>query len=223
MTEVRRAAVVGAGVMGTGIAAHIANAGTPVLLLDIVPGAAAAAIERALTTEPAPFMTRSAARLVTPADLPGEIALLRECDWIIEAVIEDAAVKRALYAEIAPHRAETAIVSSNTSTIPLAELAPDDPRFLITHFFNPPRYLRLLEVVAGAAVAAGVVETITRYADERLGKAVVRCNDTPGFIANRLGGAWIDTALAEAVRRGIPVEAADAAISRAFLRALGAK
>jgi 3-hydroxyacyl-CoA dehydrogenase len=216
VTAIERAAVIGAGVMGTGIAAHIASAGVPVVLLDVVPGAAAAAIERALKTEPAAFMTRGAARLVTTGDLPGEIGLLAGCDWIVEAVREDADVKRALYAQIAPKRRPGSILSSNTSTIPLAELAPADPDFLITHFFNPPRYLRLLELVAGPATRAEAVDAIEAFADHRLGKAVVRCNDTPGFIANRLGGAWIDTALAEAVQRGLTIETADAAISRAF-------
>jgi 3-hydroxyacyl-CoA dehydrogenase len=216
VTEIRRVAVIGAGVMGTGIAAQVANAGVPVVLLDVVPGGAAATVARALRAEPAAFMTRDAARLVTTGDLPDALGLVAGCDWIIEAVREDAETKRALYRDLGGVRRAGSIVSSNTSTIPLAELAPDDPDVLITHFFNPPRYLRLLEVVVGPATRADAVAAVEAFADEALGKVVVRCNDTPGFIANRLGGCWIDTALSLAVERELQVEAADAAISRAF-------
>ena len=152
--EIRQAAVIGAGVMGSGIAAHIANAGVPVLLLDVVPGAAAAALQRMSKTEPAPFMDGAAAKLVTPGDLPGDLARLADADWIVEAVIEDAGVKAALYAQLESVRKPGSVVSSNTSTIPLAKLiSGQSPRFaadfLITHFFNPPRYMRLLEIVSG--------------------------------------------------------------------------
>ncbi len=216
MTTINRVAVIGAGVMGTGIAAQVANASVPVVLLDVVRGGAEAAIGRALREEPEAFMTREAVRLVTTGDLPDALALVAGCDWIIEAVREDVDAKRTLYDDLAQVRGDRSIVSSNTSTIPLCELAPDDPDILITHFFNPPRYLRLLEVVAAAHTRSDAVAAVEAFADVMLGKVVVRSNDTPGFIANRLGGYWIDTAVALAAERGLAIEAADAAISHAF-------
>jgi 3-hydroxyacyl-CoA dehydrogenase len=205
---IERAGVIGAGVMGAGIAAHLANAGVPVALLDVVPGAAAAALERMRRAEPAPFMSTAAPALVTPGDLPDDATLLAGADWVVEAVVEDAAVKNGVYAGLREVVGPGCLVTSNTSTIPLAELDCDG----ITHFFNPPRYLRLLEVV-GPPDRLGPIEA---FGDERLGKTVVRCRDTPGFIANRLGGAWIDFAVSEAFARGMTVEEADALVSRAF-------
>ncbi len=225
---IERAAVIGAGVMGSGIAAHFANAGLPVVLLDVVPEGAGdrsalarAAVERALRQQPPPFMTRGAADLVTPGNLVDDLDLLRNCDWIVEAIVEDAAAKQAVYELLDAHRKPDSVVSSNTSTIPLRELlagAPATlaPDFLVTHFFNPPRYLRLLEVVAGEQTRPDAVAAVSDFADRQLGKSVVPCHDTPGFIANRLGCAWLGWALAEAVARGLSVEEADAIVSAAF-------
>ena len=220
--EIGRAAVIGAGVMGSGIAAHIANAGMPVLLLDVVPeGArdrsalARDTIARMLAAEPAPFMTPDAAKLITPGNLEDDLAALADVDWIIEAVVEEPSVKQDLYARLESVRRPGSIVSSNTSTIPLAYLTRNLPEsfrrdFLITHFFNPPRYMRLLEVVAGPATRAEAVEAISHFADLRLGKGVVRAKDTPGFIANRIGTYWLQTAIDEAIELGLTVEEADA-------------
>ncbi len=152
-------------------------------------------------------MQASDARRITPGHAVDDIGLLAGCDWVIEAVIEDAAVKNEVYAQVRA-AAPDAVLTSNTSTIPLAELRCDG----ITHFFNPPRYLPLLEVVGDEDRLADVIAC----ADERLGKTVVRCKDAPGFIANRLGAMWIDVAIAEAIARGLDVELADAAIARAF-------
>jgi 3-hydroxyacyl-CoA dehydrogenase len=146
--------VIGAGVMGAGIAAHVANAGVPVVLLDIVPGGRAKAVERMLRADPAPFMHKSAARLVQAGDIEGGLPLLADCDWIVEAIVERPDAKRDLYARLEDVRKPGSIVSSNTSTIPLAALTQGLGEgfardFLITHFFNPPRYMRLLELVRG--------------------------------------------------------------------------
>ncbi|HEX6013955.1 MAG TPA: 3-hydroxyacyl-CoA dehydrogenase NAD-binding domain-containing protein [Geminicoccaceae bacterium] len=215
--EIRRAAVIGAGVMGSGIAAHIANAGVPVTLLDVVPEAARAAVARMLGAEPAPFMTADAAKLVTPGNLEGDLDALAKADWIVEAIVEEPSAKRALYARLEAVRRPGSIVSSNTSTIPLVYLTRDLPEsfrrdFLITHFFNPPRYMRLLEVVAGPATRPLAVEAISRFADLRLGKGVVRAKDTPGFIANRIGTYWLQTAIDQAIEQGLSVEEADAVL-----------
>src|SRR5471032_284704 len=159
---IAKAAVIGAGIMGSGIAAQIANAGIPVVLLDIVPKGAAnrnaiaeGAVARMLKTEPAPLMHARNARLITTGNLEDHLDLLKDCDWIVEAVLEDLGVKRALYERLEGVRKPEAVISSNTSTIPLARLTKDrsagfQQNFLVTHFFNPPRYMRLLELVAGA-------------------------------------------------------------------------
>jgi 3-hydroxyacyl-CoA dehydrogenase len=223
---IAKAAVIGAGVMGSGIAAQIANAGVPVLLLDIVPeGAAdrnalaAGALARMAKADPAPFMSREAMKLVTPGNLEDDLERLVEVDWIVEAVVEKLDVKQALYARLEKVRKAGAVVSSNTSTLPLAKLTEGLPKsfrrdFLITHFFNPPRYMRLLEVVAGPDTRREALEQISAFADHRLGKSVVRCKDTPGFIANRIGSFWLQAAFCEAFESGLPVEEADLVLGR---------
>ena len=223
---IHTAAVIGAGVMGSGIAAQIANAGVPVLLLDVVPeGAAdrnalaAGALARMAKADPAPFMSRAAIELVTPGNLEDHLERLAEVDWIVEAVIEKLEIKRALYARLEEVRKPGAVVSSNTSTLPLAKLTEGLPEslrrdFLITHFFNPPRYMRLLEVVAGPDTRREALERISDFADHRLGKSVVRCKDTPGFIANRIGSFWLQAAFCEAFEAALPVEEADLVLGR---------
>ena len=218
MQSIRKVGVIGAGVMGAGIAAQVANAGVPVLLLDLVPDAAAKAVERMLKQDPAPFMSKAAAKLVETGGTETDLARLADCDLIIEAIIERPDAKQALYRkliEVAPN----AVVSSNTSTIPLAVLTkglPDEfaRRFLITHFFNPPRYMRLLEIVTGPKTGPETVARIEAFADRTMGKTCVRCKDTPGFIANRLGTYWLTVAMVEALDAGLTVEEADAVIGR---------
>jgi 3-hydroxyacyl-CoA dehydrogenase len=226
MREIRKVAVFGAGVMGASIAAHIANAGVKVRLLDMAThngkgrsAIAAAAVDRLLKADPAPFMHRRNAELITPGNIDDDIGLIADCDWIVEAIVERVDAKRALYEKIEQARRPGSIVSSNTSTIPLATLVETMPDrfaadFLITHFFNPPRYLRLLEIAAGPKTRADAVETISRFADLRLGKTVVRCKDTPGFIANRIGIYWLQCAVVQAMDAGLTVEEADAVLSR---------
>jgi 3-hydroxyacyl-CoA dehydrogenase len=221
MREIRKVAVIGSGVMGAGIAAQVANAGLPVLLFDMRRELSAGAIGRLLKTEPAAFMLPEYAGLLTPLGLDADLAELGECDWIVEAIVEKAEIKRDLYEKIAANASASAIVSSNTSTIPLADLTDAAPeefrrRFLITHFFNPPRYMRLLEIVGGPETAAEHVEAIARFADVRLGKSIVYCRDRPGFIANRLGCFWMQASIAEAIGEGLTVEEADAAMGKSF-------
>ncbi|MDX1432587.1 MAG: 3-hydroxyacyl-CoA dehydrogenase/enoyl-CoA hydratase family protein [Gammaproteobacteria bacterium] len=223
---IERVAVLGAGVMGSGIAAHVTNAGVPVTLLDIVPeGAnernaiAAGALARMLEAKPSPFMERANAARISVGNLEDDLPRLAEADWIIEAVIERLDVKRALYEKIDAVRKPGSIVSSNTSTIPLASLVAKMPEsfrrdFLITHFFNPPRYMRLLELVAGGATRADAVAEVREFCDRALGKGVVECKDTPGFIGNRIGVYWLQCAAHEAMRLGLTVEEADAVAGR---------
>ncbi|HEX5078562.1 MAG TPA: 3-hydroxyacyl-CoA dehydrogenase NAD-binding domain-containing protein [Geminicoccaceae bacterium] len=223
---IRSAAVIGSGVMGGGIAAQIANAGVPVLLLDIVPqGAeersalAKAALARLAKADPAAFMSRAAAALVTAGNLEDDLARLGEVDWIVEAVVEDLGIKRALYEKLEGARKPGSVVSSNTSTLPLAALTQGLPErfcrdFLITHFFNPPRYMRLLEVVRGDRTDPEAVARIAAFADRALGKSVIFCKDTPGFIANRIGCYWMQAAFKCAFEMGLSVEEADAVMGR---------
>ena len=226
MSEIAKVAVVGAGVMGAGIAAQVANAGIPVVLLDIVPADTAnrnaiaeGAVARMLKADPAPFMSKTAARLVTTGNIEDHLGLLAECDWIVEAVVERLDVKQALYARIEASRKPGSVVSSNTSTIPLAHLVAGLPAsfaadFVITHFFNPPRYMRLLEVVRGEHSRDEAVRMVSHFCDHRLGKSVVACKDRPGFIANRLGVYWLQTAVVAAFDLGIGIEEADAIVGR---------
>jgi len=224
--EIKKAAVIGSGVMGCGIAAQIANAGFPVLLLDIVPDGAEdrnalakGALAKAAKADPAAFMSKRAMKLVEPGNIEDDLEKLKDVDWIIEVVIEDLSIKQDLYRKIEGTRRKGSIVSSNTSTLPLAKLTEGLPKsfasdFLITHFFNPPRYLRLLEVVAGPTTKKESLEALASFGDRELGKTVIRCKDTPGFIGNRIGVYWMQAAFTEAFEINLSVEEADAAMGR---------
>jgi 3-hydroxyacyl-CoA dehydrogenase len=223
---IRRVAVIGAGVMGGGIAAQVANAGVPVLLLDIVRKGAAnrnEVAERALAAmkkaDPAPFMTEAAAARVTIGNIEDDLDQLAACDWIVEAVVEDLGAKRRLYADLERVMKPGVIVSSNTSTMPLRLLVEGRTEafrrgFLITHFFNPPRYMRLLEIVTGPDTDPALAARIEDFADVRLGKGIVHAKDTPGFVANRIGALWLEAAYHAALAEGLTVEEADAVAGR---------
>ncbi|WP_428245982.1 3-hydroxyacyl-CoA dehydrogenase/enoyl-CoA hydratase family protein [Ferrovibrio sp.] len=226
MTEIKKVAVIGSGVMGSGIAAHVANAGIPVLLLDIVPkGAnnrnalAEGAIQKMLKTKPAPFMHPRVAKLVTPGNIEDDLAKLADVDWICEAIIENVELKRDLYAKLEQNRKKGSIVTSNTSTIPLDLLTQGLPDsfaadFAVTHFFNPPRYMRLFELVKGPKTRADAIAALRKFGDEKLGKEVVDCKDRPGFIANRIGIYWSTVATALAYDMDLTVEEADSIIGK---------
>ncbi len=224
--SIQKVAVLGSGVMGSGIAAQIANAGVPVVLLDIVPKDATdrnviakGAIEKMLKTDPAPFMSKKNAKLITPGNLEDDLELLKDCDWVCEVVLEDLGVKHATYEKISPYLKKGAIVSSNTSTIPLEKLtekasADFKKHFMITHFFNPPRYLRLLEVVTGKETDKAKSQELIDFCDIHLGKGVVKTKDTPGFIVNRILTYFMQVAINEAIAKKVPVEIADGVLSK---------
>jgi 3-hydroxyacyl-CoA dehydrogenase len=197
-TLIRKAAVLGAGTMGSRIAAHLANAGIPVLLLDLASegparsSIAARSLEALKKGKPAAFYDPSLADRITAGNFDDDLGRLRDCDWVIEAVTEDLAIKRSLLEKIAPHLKPDAILTTNTSGLPLASLATILPeelrsRWFGTHFFNPPRYMRLVEIVSPPGADPTAVAAIAHFADQRLGKEVVFARDTPNFIANRIG------------------------------------
>ncbi len=213
MTQIRSAAVVGAGTMGAQIAAHLANAGVPVRLLDLTADAARQGLDRLKTLRPDPWFAPDVRSLVQPAGLDA-LAQIAGVDWIIEAVVEDLAVKRDLLAR-ASGLAPQAIVSSNTSGIPIAAIAEglpaaSRPRLVGTHFFNPPRYLQLVELIPTRDTDPAIVGRLSRFPDHRLGKGVVVAKDTPGFIANRIGVFGACRALALVALREATVEEIDA-------------
>ena len=225
--EIRNVAVLGSGVMGAGIAALLANAGCDVMLFDIVPDGAGdrsmlarQGIEKQRKAKPASGFTHPRnAKRVKAKNLEDDLGDLATCDWIIEAVLEDVRVKHKVYAQIDAHRKAGCIVSSNTSTLPLSVLIEGMPEhfsqdFCITHFFNPPRFLPLLELTGGESCTPAHLDRLEHFADIRLGKGVVRCKDTPGFLANRIGIFWMMAGLLKALEHGISVEDADAVMGK---------
>jgi 3-hydroxyacyl-CoA dehydrogenase len=191
-SRVRSVAVLGAGTMGAQIAAHFANAEVPVLLLDVSRQAAREGLERARALKPDPFFLPTGHALVRTGGFDEDLDLITSADWIVEAVVERLDVKRSLLERVDRLRAPHAIVSSNTSGLPIASIAEGrSPGFrahaLGTHFFNPPRYLKLLEIIPTADTNPDVLAAVRDFADRRLGKGVVLAKDTPNFIANRIG------------------------------------
>ena len=191
-TRIRTVAVLGAGTMGAQIAAHFANAGIPVLLLDVTRDAAREGLARARKLKPDPFFTPDGPALVRTGGFEEDLPAIASADWIIEAVVERLDVKQSLFERVDRYRAPNAIVSSNTSGIPIAAIVEGrSPSFrahaLGTHFFNPPRYLRLVEIIRTTDTDPAVERAVAEFADHRLGKGVVAAKDTPNFIANRIG------------------------------------
>ncbi len=220
--QIRRAAVLGAGVMGAAIAAHLANVGIPSLLLDIVPPdtgkdrdkVARVGLEKALNVRPAAFYSKKAAKLVTVGNIEDDLEELADVDWIIEAVIERLDIKHNLYVQIEQVMTPGTIITSNTSGLPahlLTEGRSEDFRrnFLITHFFNPVRYMRLLELVPDVDTSPELMQFMQRFGTEVLGKGVVICKDTPNFIANRIGIYGFMSVLQHTLNEGYSVGEVD--------------
>ena len=201
MKRIHKVAILGAGTMGARIAAHFANGGIPSYLLDIVPpdadGAArnkiaAAGLDAARKAKPAAFMDSSLARLVTIGNFDDDLKKLADVDWIIEAVVENLEIKRALLNKVEAIRKPGTIITTNTSGLPVAKIAEgfsDDFRraWFGTHFFNPPRYMRLLELIPTPEADRSLIDAVSHFCDVRLGKGVVMAKDTPNFIGNRIG------------------------------------
>jgi 3-hydroxyacyl-CoA dehydrogenase len=229
--DIRKAVVVGGGAMGSGIAAQLANAGVTVHLLDVVPEGATDrdviaknAVQRMLKALPATdplnagFMVPENAERIIPGNIEDHLdAAVRDADWIVEAVIENIEVKRHLFARLETLVKPTAIVSSNTSTIPLRDLVDGRSedfkrRFLITHFFNPPRFMHLLEIVGSPQTDPDILRDMQAFGDIRLGKNVIICKDTPAFLANRIGIYFMFRAITESIDSNMNIEEVDAVL-----------
>ena len=213
MLTIRKAAVIGAGNMGAQIAAHLANVGIPSLLMDVPPTeltadeqkrslslkdrevrnrVTKALFERARKLSPAPFFVPESASLIRLANVEDDLAAMKDADWIIEAVLERMDLKREIHAKIAACARPDAIVTTNTSGLSINAMTESLPRdyrrrFFGTHFFNPPRYLRLLEIIPTTDTDPVLLDEFSKFGEDVLGKGVVRCKDTTGFIANRIG------------------------------------
>jgi len=228
--RIRKAAVLGAGVMGSGIAAHLANAGIPVLLLDIVPpkpgpgdDTASKAFRNKFTLgalanmkkqRPAPLFTLKALELIEIGNFDDDFAKIKDCDWVVEVVKEDLAVKQALFAKVEQHLSPTAIVSSNTSGMSIAGMTEGrsdsfKKRFLVTHFFNPVRYMKLLELVAGEKTDKAVMQRLADFGERMLGKGIVYGKDTTNFIANRIGTYGMMRTIQVMTEENVGIEAID--------------
>ena len=222
--RIHKAAVLGAGTMGARIAAHFANAGLSCLLLDIVPKDAeaaarnkivAAGLEAAKKSKPAAFYTPTLASRISIANFEDDLPRIVDADWIIEAVAENLEIKRSLLAKVAQHRKPESIVTTNTSGLPvhlIAEGLPEEfqRHWAGTHFFNPPRYMKLVEVIPGPKTLPGVLDILSDFCDRRLGKGVVFAKDTPNFIANRIGTFSMLNALRLMSTLGMTIEEVDA-------------
>src|SRR5262245_12831255 len=227
---IRRVAVLGAGVMGSGIAAHCANAGIPVVLLDIVPpklsdaerqsrakrdGFAAAALDKLKKAKPAALMHPRNAALISIGNFDDDLARVADADLIVEAIVERLDVKQALFQKLEQLAAPHAVIASNTSGLRIADMVAGRSEafrknFMIAHFFNPPRYMKLLELVAGVDTGPEARARVERFGREQLGKGIVWAKDTPNFIGNRIGLHSMMTTIHLMLERGLAPEDIDA-------------
>lgn len=225
MRDLQKIAVIGSGTMGSAIAGQIANAGREVLLLDLpsdgdnVNAVADSAIERLLKSDPPALMHKKKSALIKTGNIRDDFDALANYDWIVEAVVERLDIKKDLYQRLNDTCKSDCIITSNTSTIPIKLLVEDMPadfqaRFAITHYFNPVRYMRLLELVRGEHTADDVIDILADFNNRILGKGVVACDDTPGFLGNRVGVYALQVGLNEAAKHGLAIEDADALMGR---------
>ena len=229
MKRIHKVAILGAGTMGARIAAHFANAGVPSYLLDIVPPdadaparnkIAAAGLDAAKKSKPAAFMDVSLARLVTVGNFEDDLKKLAEVDWIIEAVVENLDIKRSLLKRVEAIRKPGTIITTNTSGLPVGKIAEgfsDDFRraWFGTHFFNPPRYMRLLELIPTPQADRAAIDAVSHFCDVRLGKGVVIAKDTPNFIGNRIGTFSVLNVIRLMQEMGLTTEEVDALTGQA--------
>jgi 3-hydroxyacyl-CoA dehydrogenase len=240
--KIKKVAVMGAGVMGSTIAAHLANVGIPCFLMDIVPAEltkeetarkstlespevrnrfATVGKEKTLESKPAAFYSKNDAELITVGNFEDNMEWVRDVDWVIEAIIEDLSIKRDFLKKLEAYRSPQTIVSTNTSGISVAAMSQDTSpefkeHFLGTHFFNPPRYMRLLEIIPMETTRPEVVETMTTFGENVLGKAIVFAKDTPNFIANRIGTYGMAVTMRTMIDEGYAIDEVDAITGQAM-------
>ena len=212
--NIEKVAVLGAGVMGAQIAGHLANAGIPSYLFDINDELAKNGVDSLTSLKPAPLYKPKNAELVTSCTYDNDIEKIAEVDWVLEAVVERLDIKEKVYNNLLPHLKDTAILTSNTSGIPLTDLTSSlsdgvKQRFMITHFFNPPRYMQLLELVRGEQTSDETYKTMVEFGESVLGKGIVHAKDTPNFIGNRIGVYGMMATMNLAIKQGFTVEEVD--------------
>jgi 3-hydroxyacyl-CoA dehydrogenase len=226
--HIKKVAVLGSGVMGSRIACHFAGIGIPVLLLDIVSPDASpdakkieknklvnTALQNAIKSNPSPVYTKDVVKKITTGNFDDDLSQIATCDWIVEVVVERLDIKQQLYEKVEKYRKPGTLVTSNTSGIPIQMMAEGrsadfQKHFCGAHFFNPPRYLRLLEIIPTAHTEKWVVDFLMQYGDLYLGKTTVLCKDTPGFIANRIGIFGIMSLLGTKEKMGFSIDEVDA-------------
>ena len=217
--EIKKVVVIGSGTMGSGIAAHLCNANIPVTLLDLKTEISEKARERIYKSKPPLLLDKSKINNINTGNINEDFHVVKDADWIVEAVVERIDIKHNIYQKIFKERKKGAIVSSNTSSIPIKVLSQnlsneEKKDFCITHFFNPVRYMGLLEIVKNENNDLEKINSLKKFCEIELGKGAIICNDTPGFLGNRVGVYAMQIAMNEAFRLKLSIEEADAVFGR---------
>ena len=217
--EIKKVVIIGSGTMGSGIAAHLCNANIPVTLLDLKTEISEKARDRIFKSRPPLLIDKSKINNINIGNINDDFNIVKEADWIVEAVVERIDVKHNIYEKIFKMRKEGAIVSSNTSSIPIKILSEklsneEKKDFCITHFFNPVRYMGLLEIVKNENNDLNKINSLKKFCEQELGKGAIVCNDTPGFLGNRVGVFAMQVAMTEAFKMKLSIEEADAVFGR---------
>ena len=217
--EIKKVVVIGSGTMGSGIAAHLCNANIPVTLLDLKTDISEQARDRIHKSKPPLLLDKSKISNIKVGNILDNFSEVKEADWVVEAVVERIDIKLDIYEKIFKERKKGAIVSSNTSSIPIKVLSQnlteeEKKDFCITHFFNPVRYMDLLEIVKNENNDLEKINALKKFCEIELGKGAIVCNDTPGFLGNRVGVYAMQIAMTEAIKMKLSVEEADAIFGR---------
>ena len=217
--EIKKVVIIGSGTMGSGIAAQLCNANIPVTLLDLKTEISEKARERILKSRPPLLIDKSKINNIKAGNINDDFSIVKDADWVVEAVVERIDIKHNIYEKIFRERKAGAIVSSNTSSIPMKVLSEklsseEKKDFCITHFFNPVRYMSLLEIVKNENNNLNKINSLKKFCEEELGKGAIVCNDTPGFLGNRVGVYAMQVAMTEAFKMKLSIEEADAIFGR---------
>ena len=217
--EIKKVVIIGSGTMGSGIAAHLCNANVPVTLLDLTTEISEKARERIYKSRPPLLIDKTRIDKIEVGNINDDFDVVKNADWIVEAVVERIDIKHNIYEKIFKSRKPGAIVSSNTSSIPIKILSEklsheEKKDFCITHFFNPVRYMGLLEIVKNENNDLNKISSLKKFCEEELGKGAIVCNDTPGFLGNRIGVYAMQVAMTEAFKFKLSIEEADAIFGR---------